>query len=189
MKEKILALLGLFKKALTPEKAAELQPEIDALLSALPDESNLDTSKIKTDDPVLKALLAQNQGLAQMVKELQTTIAKEQTDREAIIKTNQERAKVDQQTKIANAVDAALKANKITEAQKPMYTELFTSNFEVTQKVVETLPVAKQFTAGGGGEQKTQTEQSQQQASTSLKVDRKGLEEAIRASMDTGSKV
>jgi len=183
----LLKKLGI----LPADKEAELTKEIETLLAS----EKVDTGKIEEllkgaggNVEVFKLLIEQNKSLTQAVKDLQTTLSAEASEREKIVKATQERAKADNEKKVADAVDEALKSGKITEAQKANYTNLFTANFDSTKAIVDGLPVSKQFESGKTKEGAAGAAQAAGDAKN-LTVDRNALREAIKAGMDSGTKV
>jgi len=149
MWEKLLALFKS-KGIELGDKEKDLKTEFDKLekdKDGNVDLSKLDLSKLtnKDVDPVLQAVIEQNKILMQSVKDLQSTLGKEQSDREAAIKAQTDKAKADQLKKVTDAVEKAFKEKRIVEADKAIWTARLTKDFDEWNKELEAKPVPKQF--------------------------------------------
>lgn len=144
MKEKLLAMLkalGLVKD----DNQAQVEAELNKLELDKP--------------PVIDASKVQDAGLKQMLETIQTEItilrtsnkqladalASEKTEREKGIQAQQAAAKTEQEKKVKESVDGAIKTGKYPEAKREFLTKLFTNDFESATEVVKDAPVDKHF--------------------------------------------
>lgn len=75
----------------------------------------------------------------------------------AQIKLIEDKQKAEQKAEMVKLLDAAVQANQITQAQRPVYETLFDKDFESTKAILSGLPKTvklSEFAAGGGKDEK-----------------------------------
>ena len=168
MWEKIKAFLKGKGIEIPEDKENEIKAEIEKLekdATGNIDFSKLDLSKLTGDksDPLLKAVVEQNQVLMQQVKDLMTALGEEKKARDNSVKAADEQRKKDNEKKVADAITKALENKKITEADKDAWKGRLEKDFDEWSKELEAKPVPKQFekkdvpgsgAANAGGEEK-----------------------------------
>lgn len=145
MKEKLIALLkqlGLLKDDNQETVLAELD-KLDLENPPAP----IDTSKIS--DPETKKMFEelnkQISALTAVNKNLTEKLGEETKARDAAIKAQQDQQKAEQDKKVNDAVDAAIKSGKFPEAKREHLKKLYTADFDSTAEMVKDAPVDKHF--------------------------------------------
>lgn len=168
MLEKLKALLKKMGIEIAADKEAEFKTEVEKLekdSGGNVDFSKIDLSKFtkENSDPLLKAVVEQNQALSQQVKDLLTALADEKTARENSLKATEAQQKADREKKISDKIADALKNKRITEAEKDLWKGRLEKDFDEWGKELDAKPVSKQFEKkeitpgqgdGKGGEEK-----------------------------------
>lgn len=153
MFEKILQkLLSLFKSKNVEIKKEDLEAELKSEFSDL-------ETKIKdltVDNPVIKAMMDQNNVLIQQVKDLQAALIEEKKFREDAAKTAKEQADKDFEKKIADTIKKALDDKKITEAEKAEWEAKLKKDFEWANGDLNKLQVKKELKAPDKPAEKTE---------------------------------
>lgn len=193
MLEKLKALLKKFGVEIAADKEAEFKTEVEKLerdSNGNVDFSKLDLTKFtkENSDPVMRAVIEQNQALSQQVKDLLNALGEEKTARTNSLKATEEQQKKDREKKVADKITDALKNKKITEAEKDIWKGRLEKDFDEWGKELDAKPVPKQF------EKKDASTGSASSSNTGAGEEKKGsfatLRDAIKEQMDTsGTKV
>lgn len=149
MKEQLIALLkklGLWNE----EKAKELEAEL-AKVNATTEPPKVDTSKLAPElKGVVDAMQNQVNALTEQNKALLATLTKEREDREKIIKTQQDQAKTEQEKKVKEAVEKAIKDGIFPEAKREAMAKLANADFASYEALVKDMKPDPHFMKADG---------------------------------------
>lgn len=180
MKEKLIAMLSKIG-LITDSNKKEIEDKINdsELKEFLSEEkmtlpANLDGST----KAIVEKLIEQNNALSANVKSLRDALAEEKSQRDAAIKTEQERIEREHKQKVDNAVKKLLEEKKITEADKIIWQKLYEKDFEATEKAASQIFIKKE--SGKEPENKNAAGSDTPKVG---KPDRKALREAIAEQM------
>jgi len=157
VKEKLIALLkalGLWND----EKAKELDSKLSEIIED-PKPPVVDTSKLAPElKGVMDAMQGQVAALTEQNKALMATLTKEREDREKIISTQQAQVKAEQEKKVKEAVDNAIKQGLFPEAKREAMSKLAGADFAAYEILIKDMKPDPHFKADDKNNQQKKDE-------------------------------
>lgn len=138
---------------------------------------NPQNTNSNSTDPVIADLTKQ-------INNLTNLIAKQQQEKEAELKAHADRIKVESEKKVNDAVEKALKENKIPAADKDLWKTRLTKDYDEWSKELEAKGAMKQSQKPTTGNDKKDNTGSETN-SNPLRIDRNALKSIVAADVET----
>jgi hypothetical protein len=178
----LLAKLGFKLEGKTDDEIVKVAKEAgipveEQTTTTVPPVVSVNPQNTNSTDPVIADLTKQ-------INNLTNLIAKQQQEKEAELKAHADRIKTESEKKVNDAVEKALKENKIPTADKDLWKTRLTKDFDEWSKELETKGAIKQSQKTATGNDKKDTSGSETN-SNPLRIDRNALKSAVAVDIET----